>query len=352
MVKNYIATEFLYDYLKDKRSVGVIDEDPERGHRVRRRADRRRARAAADHQPDLDRAVQVDRRRQDAQRDHLPARRRARRAAPPAPIEILQRAGEAAGLPPRRAAGGPRPDARRLAVPLPPPRRRPDLDHRRPEGRRGDQRGRQAVHQRRPGNAPVYLHRSADVPMAVVDLLISKTFDASVICPAEQTLRRRRRDPRRGGRRVRSAWARACSSPAEVERARRRGLRRRRPRPAWRRSGARAWTSPRSPASTAGDRDKVLVAPLPSDLDELGRAPARAGEADAGARPRALAVGRARARRLRARHRARRPRPHLGGLRRATRTSCARFARAHPHRPDPRQRADRGRRARRHLQPR
>jgi acetaldehyde dehydrogenase/alcohol dehydrogenase len=31
VVKSYIATEFLYDYLKDKRSVGVIDEDPERG---------------------------------------------------------------------------------------------------------------------------------------------------------------------------------------------------------------------------------------------------------------------------------------------------------------------------------
>ncbi|MET0206510.1 MAG: iron-containing alcohol dehydrogenase [Thermoleophilaceae bacterium] len=31
VVKNYIASEFLYDYLKDKRSVGVIDEDPERG---------------------------------------------------------------------------------------------------------------------------------------------------------------------------------------------------------------------------------------------------------------------------------------------------------------------------------
>ena len=73
VVKNYIATEFLYDYLKDKKSVGVIDEDPERGDPVRRRADRRRARAAADHQPDVDGAVQVDRRGQDAQRDHLPA---------------------------------------------------------------------------------------------------------------------------------------------------------------------------------------------------------------------------------------------------------------------------------------
>ncbi len=37
------------------------------------------------------------------------------------------------------------------------------------------------------GNAPVYLHRSADIGMAVVDMLISKTFDSSVICPAEQT---------------------------------------------------------------------------------------------------------------------------------------------------------------------
>ena len=38
-----------------------------------------------------------------------------------------------------------------------------------------------------PGNAPIYLHRTADVKGAVVDVLISKTFDASVICPAEQT---------------------------------------------------------------------------------------------------------------------------------------------------------------------
>src|SRR6476469_8098211 len=31
VVKNYVATEFLYDYLKDKRSVGVVDSDPDRG---------------------------------------------------------------------------------------------------------------------------------------------------------------------------------------------------------------------------------------------------------------------------------------------------------------------------------
>ncbi len=33
VVKNYIATEFLYDYLRDKLSVGVIDEDAARGIR-------------------------------------------------------------------------------------------------------------------------------------------------------------------------------------------------------------------------------------------------------------------------------------------------------------------------------
>src|ERR1044072_518184 len=30
VVKNFIATEFLYDYLEDKRTVGVISEDAER----------------------------------------------------------------------------------------------------------------------------------------------------------------------------------------------------------------------------------------------------------------------------------------------------------------------------------
>ena len=33
VVKNYIATEFLHDYLKDKRSVGVIEEDDARAIR-------------------------------------------------------------------------------------------------------------------------------------------------------------------------------------------------------------------------------------------------------------------------------------------------------------------------------
>jgi acetaldehyde dehydrogenase/alcohol dehydrogenase len=39
-----------------------------------------------------------------------------------------------------------------------------------------------------PGNTPVYLEQSADLEMAVVDILTSKTFDNGTICAAEQTV--------------------------------------------------------------------------------------------------------------------------------------------------------------------
>lgn len=38
------------------------------------------------------------------------------------------------------------------------------------------------------GNVPCYVHRSADLDMAVVDILTSKTFDNGTICASEQTL--------------------------------------------------------------------------------------------------------------------------------------------------------------------
>ena len=53
--------------------------------------------------------------------------------------------------------------------------------------------------------------------MAVVDILISKTFDASVICPAEQTCVDRRRDLRRRRRRVPAHGRPACSTDDEVD---------------------------------------------------------------------------------------------------------------------------------------
>ena len=130
--------------------------------------------------------------------------------------------------------------------------------------------------------------------MAVVDLLISKTFDASVICPAEQTLRRRRRDLRRVRRRAR-ADGRARARPRGGRSARR-----------GRRSTPTA--APRIEALgrscvdlaalagiDAGERDKVLIAPLPADLDALAAHPLLREKLMPRARARALAVGRARA---------------------------------------------------------
>jgi acetaldehyde dehydrogenase / alcohol dehydrogenase len=39
-----------------------------------------------------------------------------------------------------------------------------------------------------PGNTPVYLEKTADIGMAVVDIIISKTFDNGTICASEQTV--------------------------------------------------------------------------------------------------------------------------------------------------------------------
>ena len=38
------------------------------------------------------------------------------------------------------------------------------------------------------GNTPVYVHKSASVPSAAMDIIISKTFDNGAECPSEQTL--------------------------------------------------------------------------------------------------------------------------------------------------------------------
>ena len=39
-----------------------------------------------------------------------------------------------------------------------------------------------------PGNTPVYLEKTADLDMAVVDIITSKTFDNGTICASEQTV--------------------------------------------------------------------------------------------------------------------------------------------------------------------
>lgn len=185
VVKNYVATEFLYDYLKDKKTVGVVDTDEEHGLDVVAEPVGVVLAVTPITNPTstvLFKAIVAAKTRNAVVFRPSPhAARSAVRAA-----EVLREAGEAAGLPPGAlqvvadaehavthylfaqkgvdfiwTTGGPR------IVELANSAGKPGL----------------AVG---PGNAPVYLHRTADVKGAVVDILISKTFDASVICPAEQ----------------------------------------------------------------------------------------------------------------------------------------------------------------------
>ena len=236
VVKNYIATEFLFDYLKDKRSVGRGRRGPGARHPVRRRADRGPAGPAADHQPDLDRALQGDRGGQDAQRRHLPAVRargalREPRHRPPAG----GRRG-APGCRPTRSRSSP---TRRSTSPStssttpastssgPPAARRRSPRRTRPASRASAWA---------PATRRCTCTAARTSPMAVVDVLISKTFDASVICPAEQMLvvDDAIHDAGRGRAR---AHGRPRPVPGRRRRPRRRRLRRGRPRP---HGGARA----------------------------------------------------------------------------------------------------------------
>jgi acetaldehyde dehydrogenase / alcohol dehydrogenase len=186
VIKNYIATEFLYDYLKDKRSVGVVAEDPERG--IQEVAEPIGVVLALTPITNptstvlFKSIVAAKTRNAIVFRPSARAARCAQRA-----VEILQEAGERAGLPPGALQVVPDPtlDVSQYLF------HHPGVDFIWTTGgpkavAAANQAGKPCISVG-PGNAPVYIHRSADVRMAVVDMLISKTFDSSVICPAEQT---------------------------------------------------------------------------------------------------------------------------------------------------------------------
>ena len=186
VIKNYIATEFLYDYLKDKRSVGVIAEDPERG--IQEVAEPIGVVLALTPITNptstvlFKSIVAAKTRNAIVFRPSARAARCAQRA-----VEILQESGELAGLPPGALQVIPDPtlDVSQYLF------HHPGVDFIWTTGgpkavAAANEAGKPCISVG-PGNAPVYIHRSADVRMAVVDMLISKTFDSSVICPAEQT---------------------------------------------------------------------------------------------------------------------------------------------------------------------
>lgn len=186
VVKNYVATEFLYDYLKDKRTTGVIDEDAEAGLEwVAEPIGVVMAITPVTNPTStvLFKAIVAAKTRNAIVFRPSP---RAVRCAERS-VEILVKAGEAAGLPPGAIQVIPDADHAITHHLF----HHPGIDFIWTTGgpkvvAAANSAGKPAISVG-PGNAPVYLHRSADVPMAVVDILISKTFDASVICPAEQT---------------------------------------------------------------------------------------------------------------------------------------------------------------------
>jgi acetaldehyde dehydrogenase/alcohol dehydrogenase len=270
VVKNYVATEFLYDYLKDKKTVGVIREEPERGIRYVAEPIGVVMAILPVTNPTstvLFKAIVAAKTRNAIL--FRPSPRAIRCALRTA--EVLRKAGLAAGLPP---------DA--LQVVPDAPREvthylfhHPGIDLIWTTGgpkivRLSNEAGKPVISVG-PGNAPVYLHRTADVRGAVVDILISKTFDASVICPAEQTCvvdeaiwdATLAEFQRMGARLL---------SPDEVERL---------GRAAFTASGepnvGAVGRAPRELAALAGFEvepgAKVLLAPLPSDLEALAAHP-------------------------------------------------------------------------------
>ena len=270
VVKNYVATEFLYDYLKDKPSVGVIDEDVERGIRYVAEPIGVVLALLPITNPTstalFKSIVAAKTRNAMIFRPSARAARCAVRA-----VELLQEAGEAVGLPPDTLQVIPDPtlDVSQYLF------HHPGVDFIWTTG------GPKAVAAANaagkpclsvgPGNAPVYLHRSADIRMAVVDTLISKTFDSSVICPAEQTCviddaiyDAVLSEFERMGARVLTeeeveALAARCFEPdGRME------------------MGALGQSCGNLGAMAGfevGDEVKVLLAPLPADLDALGAHP-------------------------------------------------------------------------------
>jgi len=270
VLKNYIATEFLYDYLKDKKSVGVIDEDRERAIQYVAEPIGVVLALTPITNPTsttlFKSIVCAKTRNAVIFRPSFSAQRCSLRAA-----EIVQEAGEAAGLPPNTIQVIPDPtlDVSQYLF------HHPHVDFIWTTG--GPKAVAAANAAGKPcvsvgsGNAPVYLHRSADISMAVVDILVSKTFDSSVICPAEQTcvIDDEIYDAvidefqRMGARLLTEDESQALASKSFTDDGR----------VEMQVLGQSCVNLGALAGFDAAESDKVLLAPLPSDLEELAEHP-------------------------------------------------------------------------------
>jgi acetaldehyde dehydrogenase / alcohol dehydrogenase len=186
VIKNYVATEFLYDYLKDKRTVGIIESDRHRGIDIVAEPIGVVCAVTPVTNPTstvLFKAIVAAKTRNAMIVRPSPHAARCAQEV----VDLLAAAGEAAGMPPGalQVLTDPQHEVSHYLW------RHPKVDMNWTTGgpgvvRAANEAGKPSLSVSS-GNAPVYVHRSADVRTAVVDLLISKTFDSSVICPAEQT---------------------------------------------------------------------------------------------------------------------------------------------------------------------
>lgn len=187
VLKHYTATEFLYDYLRGKKTVGVIREDPARALKWVAEPIGSILGIMPITNPTSTALFKTIVAAKTRNAIIVRASSKAIRCSTEA-VRVVTEAAEAAGMPPGAILCMDRPshaDTQYL------------FGHRGIDfiWTTGGQRIVEAANASGkptigvgPGNAPVYLHESADIPMAVLDVLMSKTFDASTICPAEQTM--------------------------------------------------------------------------------------------------------------------------------------------------------------------
>src|SRR5512135_2046305 len=186
VVKNYIASEFLYDYLRDAKTVGVVETDEQRGMDYVAEPIGTVLAITPITNPTstvLFKAIVAAKTRNSIIFRPSPFATRCAEKV----VEVLREAGEAAGMPPGALQIVPE----RANEPTHYLFTHPDVNFIWTTGGQKiveltNKAGKPSLSVG-PGNAPVYIHKSADIQMAVVDVLISKTFDDSVICPAEQT---------------------------------------------------------------------------------------------------------------------------------------------------------------------
>ncbi len=270
VVKNYVATEFLHDYLRDKKSVGVIDTDVE--HNIDYVAEPIGVVLALTPVTNPTSTVLF--------KAIVAAKTRNAVLFRPSPyavgcceraVAILCEAAEAAGMP--KGALQVIPDAAREVTHY--LFTHPQVDFIWVTGgpkivKLANQAGKPSLSVG-PGNAPIYIHKTADVRGAVVDILISKTFDSSVICPAEQTCiiddeiyDRMIAEFERMGARMLSAeeadkiveFAFGCADTVSMDAV-----------------GQKAPELAARAGFSVPPTTKILLAPLPADLDELARHP-------------------------------------------------------------------------------